>query len=101
MSSITGAILTSDNVDSDSVAGLRSRGSQQRYSRNRSSSRPRGPPSESAAAQSDDEGFADDRVVGARGDSRRPKNPFDRAVPRVVDSVGEVVQQRFEDFLEQ
>ncbi|KAI9675945.1 MAG: MCM DNA helicase complex subunit mcm6 [Trizodia sp. TS-e1964] len=66
----------------------------------RSSSRPRGPPSESNAPQSEEEPFPDDEVVGSRGTTNRPRNPMDRAVPRVVDTTGELLGQRFEDFLE-
>ena len=63
----------------------------------RSSPAPYGP-SESNGALSDVEGFAEDEVVGARGtDRNRPKDPMARAVPRVVDQVGE----EFENFLEQ
>lgn len=69
---------------------------------NRSSSRPRGPPSESHGHRSDDEGFPDDEVVGVRGTIRnRPIQSMDRAIPRVVDVTGETVQQNFEEFLEQ
>ncbi|KFY28994.1 hypothetical protein V493_02590 [Pseudogymnoascus sp. VKM F-4281 (FW-2241)] len=62
-----------------------------------SSVRPRGPPSESLAPQSDDEGFADDQVpVGIT----RPRNIHDRPIPRVEDKVGLSVQSNFETFLE-
>ncbi|KAI9705594.1 MAG: MCM DNA helicase complex subunit mcm6 [Candelina mexicana] len=105
MSSLVDAVINSDNIDLDLAAGAT--GSQaatpaaQRWGRHRSSSRPRGPPSESQGARSDDEGFPDDEIVGVRGtDRKRPKNPMDRAVPRVVDLVGETVQQSFEAFLE-
>ena len=58
------------------------------------------PPSESGAAFSD--GFGDDEVVGARGtDRNRPKDPMARAIPRVVDKVGEKVAEEFENFMEQ
>ena len=67
----------------------------------RSSPAPHGP-SESNGALSDVEGFAEDEVVGARGtDRNRPKDPMARAVPRVVDQVGEKVAEEFENFLEQ
>ena len=67
----------------------------------RSSPAPYGP-SESNGALSDVEGFAEDEVVGARGtDRNRPKDPMARAVPRVVDQVGEKVAEEFELFLEQ
>ena len=61
-----------------------------------SSARPRGPPSESVAPLSDDEGFADDQVPQGNG---RPKRK-DRAVPRVEDAIGQYVQINFEEFLE-
>ncbi|KAL3426036.1 minichromosome maintenance protein 6 [Phlyctema vagabunda] len=60
-----------------------------------SSARPRGPPSESVAPLSDDEGFADDQVPV---NANRPRG--DRPVPRVEDAVGMVVQERFENFLD-
>ena len=67
----------------------------------RSSPAPYGP-SESNGALSDVEGFAEDEIVGARGtDRNRPKDPMARAVPRVVDQVGEKVAEEFENFLEQ
>jgi DNA replication licensing factor MCM6 len=69
---------------------------QRAFSRG-SSARPRGPPTESLAGQSDDEGFADDQVPV---NSNRPRNPLDRPVPRVEDKVGLVVQEHFEKFLE-
>lgn len=62
-----------------------------------SSARPGGPPSESAAAQSDDEGFADDQVPV---NPNRPRNNRDRPIPRVEDKVGLVVQETFERFIE-
>ncbi|KAK4180866.1 putative DNA replication licensing factor mcm6 [Triangularia setosa] len=65
-----------------------------------SSGRPRGPPSESLGAPSDDEGagggdgFADDQVpVRAR-----PTDPAN--IPRVEDSIGRMVQDHFENFIE-
>ncbi|OBT41868.1 minichromosome maintenance protein 6 [Pseudogymnoascus sp. WSF 3629] len=62
-----------------------------------SSVRPRGPPSESLAPQSDDEGFADDQVPTGIA---RPRNIHDRPIPRVEDKVGLSVQSNFETFLE-
>ncbi|KAK3996175.1 putative DNA replication licensing factor mcm6 [Cladorrhinum sp. PSN332] len=61
-----------------------------------SSGRPRAPPSESLGAPSDDEGegFADDQVpVRAR-----PTDPAN--IPRVEDSIGRMVQEHFEKFIE-
>jgi DNA replication licensing factor MCM6 len=66
--------------------------------RQRSSSRPQGPPSESAGANSDAEAFADDEVVGVRGNQRRPRVPGD--VPRVLDQLGEYLVNEFEEFIE-
>jgi DNA replication licensing factor MCM6 len=61
-----------------------------------SSARPRGPPSESIGGpHSDDEGFADDQTLNGR-----PKKK-DRAIPKVIDPIGQYVQSNFEDFLEQ
>lgn len=61
-----------------------------------SSARPRGPPSESVAPLSDDEGFADDQIPTGSG---RPKKNG-RPVPRVEDAVGQYLQVVFEEFLE-
>jgi DNA replication licensing factor MCM6 len=65
----------------------------------RSSSRPRGPPSESAGAPSDIDGFHDDEVVGVRGTVARPRGP-PGDVPKVVDRLGEALVGVFETFLE-
>ncbi|KAI9765897.1 MAG: MCM DNA helicase complex subunit mcm6 [Geoglossum simile] len=103
MSSLFDAVLASDNLDSDLAAENRNK-TPKRASDGRphaaSSSRPRGPPTESLGGRSDDEGLPDDEVVGTRGTTGRPRNPMDRAVPRVVDAVGEKVQESFEQFLE-
>lgn len=48
--------------------------------------------------QSDIGGFPDDEVVGIRG-GRRPVAGM-REVPRVVDTTGETLALRFEEFLE-
>lgn len=61
-----------------------------------SSARPTGPPSESVAPLSDDEGFADDQIPAGTGRPRRR----DRPVPRVEDRIGQVAQANFEEFLE-
>jgi DNA replication licensing factor MCM6 len=61
-----------------------------------SSARPRGPPSESVAPLSDDEGFADDQIPTGTG---RPKRN-DRPVPKVEDAIGQYVQINFEEFIE-
>ena len=96
MSSIING-LNSDNAPSDPANGARRNGAPNGRGANRSSV----PPSESNAF-SDVEGFADDEVVGARGtDRNRPRDPMSKAVPRVVDKVGEKVAEEFENFLEQ
>lgn len=103
MSSLIDALINSDNPDRvlDPAAAISSDGASRHRPPHRSSSRPRGPPSESNGNLSDAAGFPDDEVVGPRGTDRiRPRNPLDRAVPRVVDQIGEVVQLRFEEFLE-
>ena len=103
MSSIIDALINSDNLASD--LGVGRKGTPQApngHSRQRSSPRPQGPPSESNGHLSDAEGFPDDEVVGLRGtDRNRPRNPMDRAVPKVVDEVGEKVAEEFERFLDQ
>ncbi|KAI1097931.1 MCM-domain-containing protein [Jackrogersella minutella] len=62
-----------------------------------SSARPRGPPSESLAAHSDDEadGFADDQIP-SRTRRRDPST-----IPRVEDRIGITVQEHFENFIEE
>jgi len=97
MSSLVDAVLNSDNIDPDQhTAPLAANGAQRRR-QIRSSSRQRGPPSESAGANSDAEG--DNQVVGPRGNSKRPMGPRGD-IPRVVDVTGETLSQRFEEFLE-
>lgn len=101
MASLIDAVLTSDNLDADLAAANQYGTPDAATPRQRprgSSARPGAPPSESINPQSDDEGFADDQIVGAG--SNRPRNPLDRPVPRVVDEVGMVVQERFEQFLD-
>ena len=98
MSSHIDAIIRSDALSNkDEVPTPRNRQGPLR-----SSPRPRGPPSESNGALSDAEAFPDDEVVGLRGtDRNRPRDPMDRAVPKVVDKVGEKVAEEFEKFLDQ
>lgn len=58
--------------------------------------RPRGPPSESLGARSDDdaaEGFEDDQIPG-----RRPTDA--QNIPRVEDKLGVLIAKHFEDFIE-
>ncbi|KAI9052838.1 hypothetical protein LZ554_003111 [Drepanopeziza brunnea f. sp. 'monogermtubi'] len=88
------SVMMSDAI---SDTGMSSRiGTPKRPFQRDSSLRPRGPPSESVAPQSDIEGFADDQVPQGNGRPRRK----DRPVPRVEDAVGQIVQDNFEDFLE-
>lgn len=102
MSSIVEGLLNSDNPDLDLAAGDRRNGAS-KMSNGRRPQRSSIPPSESnAGALSDVEGFPDDEVVGSRGtDRNRPRDPMARAVPKVVDRVGEKVAEEFEGFLEQ
>ncbi|KAI9679231.1 MAG: MCM DNA helicase complex subunit mcm6 [Caeruleum heppii] len=103
MSSLMDAVLNSDNLDLDLAAAAADGQHHTPKARttHRSSSRPRAPPSESQGQQSDDEGFADDEVVGRRGNLKnRPRTDLDRPVPKVVDPAGEAVQASFEEFLE-
>ncbi|OJD40185.1 dna replication licensing factor mcm6 [Diplodia corticola] len=99
MSSLVDAVVGSDNFGLDAATPASAASQTPRRPRNRSSSRPRGPPSESAGANSDAEGFPDDEVVGARGTARRSAGPR-TDIPRVVDVTGETLAQRFEEFLE-
>jgi len=103
MSSLLDSVLNSDNLERD-LAAASTPGSDtgsQRRPRARSTSRLQGPPSESNAANSDNEGgFADDEVVGSRGPMRKPLGPRSD-IPRVVDELGETLSVRFEQFLEE
>ena len=95
------SVLNSDGIGREATSRPRQNGSRLPNGQ-RSSPAPYGPPSESNGALSDVEGFPDDEVVGARGtDRNRPRDPMARAVPRVVDRVGETVAEEFENFLEQ
>ena len=102
MSSLLDAVLNSDNLDS-SVIGQKKSTARLPNGRTGFQSSPRapGPPSESNGHLSDMEGFPDDEVVGVRGtDRNRPRNPMDRAIPRVTDEIGERVADVFEEFLD-
>ena len=103
MSSVVDGLLTSDNPHLDLAAGTRTNGVPKLSNgRSRSAQRSSIPPSESNGALSDVEGFPDDEIVGARGtDRNRPRDPMARAVPKVVDRVGEKVAEEFETFLDQ
>ena len=74
-------------------------GHARRHQIRSSSVRPRAPPSESAGANSDGEGFPDDEVVGSRGSGRRANGPR-TDIPKVVDVTGETLSLRFQEFLE-
>jgi len=95
MSSLLDAVLYSDAAPTPSSdAGAARRPLSMRSS----SARPRGPPSESAGAASDIDGFPDDDVP-ARLPGRRPNAPR-TDIPRVVDVTGETLALRFYEFLE-
>ena len=100
MSSLVDAVLNSDTLDRDLAAATPSSDpGTTRRSNQAPSSRPRAPPSESAGANSDIEGFPDDEIIGARGPGRRENGPRGD-IPKVVDVTGETLSQRFEEFLE-
>ena len=102
MSSIVDAPVSSDNVGLRFVNRKNETGQTPNGRVRQRSARPQGPPSESNGHLSDPEGLPDDEVVGLRGtDRNRPRNPMDRAVPKVVDEVGEKVAEEFERFLDQ
>lgn len=108
MSSLVDAIMNSDTPASD--LGLRA--SQERekvakrrlerdLSRPRSSSRQMGgPQSDSQGPQSDIDGFLDDDAAAVNEALRRQRSGPRPDVPRVVDTIGETISRRFEEFLE-
>ena len=97
MSSVAGA-----PINSDDLAANDRRNGAPKLANGRGAPRSSMAPSESGGAMSDVEGFPDDEVVGVRGtDRNRPRDPMARAVPKVVDKVGEKVAEEFENFLEQ
>lgn len=109
MSSLLDAVIQSDNITSEGPSAPADQRRQKREERRRlgrSSSRPRsssrlqGPPSISADANSEADGYLDDDDP-ALANARRRKNGIRNDVPRVVDRVGEAMAGRFEDFLEQ
>jgi len=101
MSSIVDGLINSDKPDLDLAPGARANGAS-KVPNGRTARRSSIQPSESNGALSDVEGFPDDEIVGARGtDRNRPRDPMARAVPKVVDRVGEKVAEEFESFLEQ
>ena len=91
------SVIMSDNMESDGLLSSRNTTPRAKTMQRGSSARPGGPPSESVAPQSDDEGYADDQIPAGTGRPRRK----DRNVPRVEDSIGQIAQSNFEDFLEQ
>ena len=105
MSSILDGFLNSENPDLHlnlAAGSHKNANPKMTNGRNRSAQRSSMPPSESNGALSDVEGFPDDEVVGVRGtDRNRPRDPMARAVPKVVDRVGEKVAEEFESFLDQ
>ena len=97
MSTFIDGIFGSDNINPSTPAssGL----PHDRRRAERSVSRQRGPPSESAGAPSEIDGFHDDEVVGVRGTVARPRGP-PGDIPKVVDRLGEALVGIFEIFLE-
>ena len=101
MSSVLDAVIASE-MSGVGLSAVPSSDVRRQRSEPQPSSRPDGLPSESQGHHSDESGFPDDEIVGLHGNLKtRPRNPLDRAVPRVVDVTGETVQQNFEEFLEQ
>ncbi|KAI9798212.1 MAG: hypothetical protein M1825_005403 [Sarcosagium campestre] len=106
MSSLVDAVIRSENIDLDLAANALSGSDAPTPARrlNRltaSAPRSSGLVSEIHGDNSEEEGPADDEVVGVRGNVKnRPKNGLDRRVPKVVDETAEAVQAHFEQFLE-
>src|ERR1700712_4246598 len=90
------SVMMSDAIESPGPSSSRGGTPRPRQMGRGSSARPTGPPSESNAPLSDDEGFADDQVPAGNG---RPRKS-DRAIPRVEDRIGFMIQENFEEFLE-
>ncbi|KAI9725232.1 MAG: MCM DNA helicase complex subunit mcm6 [Chrysothrix sp. TS-e1954] len=106
MSSLVDAVINSDTPaptssnDQDRQKAAERRRLGRSESRQRSSSRPRGPPSESAGAQSDFEGDYDANQAAVQT-ALRKRNQRQRVdVPPVVDTIGESMVLNFEEFLE-
>lgn len=96
MSSLLDAVIQSDNAAPTPGSDAPTQSRRQI----RSSSRPRGPPSVSTpGVHSDMAGFEDDEVVGIRG-NRRGRAPNTEVQP-VVDTTGETLALRFEEFLDE
>lgn len=98
MSSIVDGILQSDGAFREQLSDVQSlKSSAPRTAR--SSSRPRGPPSNSTPGPQSDAGlYPDDEIVGARGVRRQAAGGN---APPVVDATGEALSARFEQFLEE
>ncbi|KAL1303552.1 hypothetical protein AAFC00_006922 [Neodothiora populina] len=113
MSSLLDAVIQSDNSNAAEQhvrrdASVQSFRQQLPYPQaqgrqGRSSSRPRGPPSVSTpGVNSDMLGFADDEVVGLRGNQKGPRRTGPRLdVDRVTDAIGEQLVLEFERFLDE
>jgi hypothetical protein len=97
MSSLLDLALNSDAAPTPSASS--DVGNARRSQIRSSSARPRGPPSESAGANSDVEGDPDDEIIGARVPGRRTNAPR-TDIPKVVDVTGETLSMRFQEFLE-
>jgi hypothetical protein len=97
MSSLLDLALNSDAAPTPSASS--DVGNARRSQIRSSSARPRGPPSESAGANSDVEGDPDDEIIGARVPGRRTNAPR-TDIPKVVDVTGETLSLRFQEFLE-
>jgi len=91
----------SDNIPTDLPYSTdRARSRRAPSNRPRSSSRPRGPPSESAGAPSDIDGLLDDDAIAAE-DIRRRRSALQRGdVARVTDAIGEGLVTYFQTFLD-
>lgn len=95
MSSLVDAVLNSENDLNAPTPGSTAGAPQQN---GRSSSRPRGPPSDSVGPNSE-ANYRDDEMAASRATIRRTAGPR-QDIPKVVDVTGEVVCQTFEEFLE-
>ncbi|KAK8215029.1 MCM2/3/5 family-domain-containing protein [Phyllosticta paracitricarpa] len=98
MSSLVDAVINSENdlnaptpTPSDGAFGAR-------QPNGRASSRPRGPPSESAGPNSE-ANIREDDLAASRATVRRTAGPR-QDIPKVVDVTGETLSQRFEEFLD-
>ncbi|KAK8163209.1 MCM2/3/5 family-domain-containing protein [Phyllosticta citribraziliensis] len=98
MSSLVDAVINSE-IDLNAPTPTPSEGAPgARQPNGRSSSRPRGPPSDSAGPNSE-ANIRDDDIAASRTTVRRAAGPR-QDIPKVVDVTGETLSQRFEEFLE-